>query len=340
MPPARSARFASRPGDVKKRKPIPQRSAAVPVRSIRRERVAQGRDREPLKNRRRRARNRTFITMLAFIVLVFAAGFTCLWLPAFRIQRVVAAGPDAEQIKVSVPPILTGRYKYIFPRDSIFFFPEADIRTYILQEYPDISAISISRTSFDSIAIDSIPRESAFIWCGSTYDAHEPVIVTPTSSTTGSAPTSTSTLPTCYDADAQGYIFASLPEDPSLAETLHIYGPLTASSTANGTILGQQIAQARFIPHTLTFVKAIKSLGVSVGALAIRGDEADLYTQGKTRITYVLGQEASAAALAQSAFPTLNLNNGSLSYVDLRFADKVYFKNVGQDVASSTVSTH
>ncbi|MBU2330176.1 hypothetical protein KKG57_01780, partial [Patescibacteria group bacterium] len=64
----------------------------------------------------------------------------------------------------------------------------------------------------------------------------------------------------------------------------------------------------------------------NVTSLAIRNDEADLYTTAGTRITYVLGQEQEAVITAASIFSQLNLNDGSVEYVDLRFAGKGYFK--------------
>src|SRR5262249_52105520 len=97
--------------------------------------------------------------------------------------------------------------------------------------------------------------------------------------------------------------------------------------------------EASMIPNALEFVKAIKSLGVPIVSLVIRGDEADLYAQSGTRITYVLGTEQTTATIAASAFPSLNLNDGSLEYIDLRFGDKVYFKKVGASTAGASATS-
>jgi hypothetical protein len=78
---------------------------------------------------------------------------------------------------------------------------------------------------------------------------------------------------------------------------------------------------------------------VPVVAFVIRGDEADLYAQSGTRITYVLGREEVTTQVAESAFPSLNLDDGSLEYVDLRFEGKAYFKKVGSDQANAATST-
>ncbi len=77
-------------------------------------------------------------------------------------------------------------------------------------------------------------------------------------------------------------------------------------------------------------MKALRVLNADVRSVDMRSDEADIYTRGATRITYVMGKEQQAANLAATAFPTLNLNDGSLLYVDLRFEGKVFFKKKEQ----------
>jgi len=323
--------------------PVPRpRSTPPPV--IRREKVPQGRNREPLRSVRRRQRRRTLTVILIILLLLIAGAIICLWLPAFRIQHVDAAGLDESNMQAIARSEMIGTYEYVLPRNSIFFFPLSEIRAQILAQYPEIAAVAISRESFNAIGIDSIPRETAFIWCGTTYVAgqrssHTPLIQTAssTAATSTSAVLPTISVPTCYDADSQGFIFAQNTNATStLADTLHVYGPLAVSTSTSNSLLAHTVSGATYIPNALEVVKVVKSLGISVVARVLRGDEADLDTQAGTRITYVLGQEAGAAQLAQSAFPSLNLNDGSLEYVDLRFNGKVYFKKTGGSVATST----
>lgn len=345
--------------------PLPKTVPAPPP-IIRREKVVQGRDREPLKARRKRARRRLSVLLSILVIAIVAAGFVGIWSPALRIQHVEAAGPDANGIETTSLGSLVGVEDYVVPRNSIFFFPEATLRANLLQQYPDISAVSISRASLDTIYIASVARESAFLWCGPTYEPNQTSAValasaiaqaTSTGITMNSSSTLTAALTTgvtqtpCYDADAQGDVFA--PDVDASPDTLRVYDPLASSSASTtsgigaGSPLGQYVDEADMIPNALQFVKAIKSLGVPIVSLVIRGDEADLYAQSGTRITYVLGTEEQTAVTAASAFPQLNLNNGSLSYVDLRFSGKVYYKKSGtttptnnQPAYSSAVSCY
>ena len=333
--------------------PKPQRRQRVVQESvsgtiIRREKVKQGREREPLKERRKRARRRTSLVLLILLLILVGGVFAGLWSSAFRIQHVEAAGPDSDGIQTAAMVSLAGTYEYVLPRNSIFFFPQSSLRAQILAEYPDVSAISISRVSFNTIAINSVPREPAFLWCGAAYTPTElstaPIVsIVATSSSVATLPTLPVSLPSapipCYDTDAQGDVYALDNGAPS--DTLRIYDSLASTSIASTSPLGEDISEANMIPNALQFVKVIKGLGVSVVALVIRGDEADLYAQSGTRVTYVLGTEEATAHVAESAFPDLNLNDGSLDYVDLRFAGKLYFKKTGSsNTGTSATSTY
>jgi len=153
----------------------------------------------------------------------------------------------------------------------------------------------------------------------------------------------------CYAADAEGLIYAYVPTTPDeiqaaapaassapqvalpqAAQGLNIYGPLADASTTDNPI-GSHVAGAQFIPGALQFARTMQSLGAPIEAVQLRGDEADIYLTGGTRLTYVLGQEEKAAALAKAAFPQLDLSDGSIDYVDLRFDGKVYFKKSETD---------
>jgi cell division septal protein FtsQ len=259
---------------------------------------------EPLRARRRAARRRLVIALVILFFILVGAGFYALWQPFARIQRIDVSGPhaDASQIPAAAQAALTGTYFHIVPKDSIFFFPKESVRQAVLAAYPDVTAVSVSRASLDAIRVTALGRTEAFVWCGEAYSA--------ATSTTG-----------CYSSDAEGFLYQTADVPP-----LPVYAALAASSTPG---IGAQIGNAGAILGMLQFDRAAATLGARVVALELNGDEANLYTSGGTRITYVAGQESAAAALAAASFRTLDLNSGSIEYVDLRFSGKVYYKNKG-----------
>jgi hypothetical protein len=218
---------------------------------------------------------------------------------------------------------LTGTYAFIIPRNSIFFFPKDDVRAAILREHPEAGALSISRDSFSSITIEATPRAKGFVWCGISLDAPY-------------------ANETCFDTDVEGLVFR--PSDVSTSTVvltvasgtpmtpgdLRIYAPVDQDLGEGASPVGARVVGATNIPNALRFVKAVRDLGVPVSALQLRGDEADLWVNKSTRITYVLGREEEAVQLAASVVPELTLDDGSIQYLDLRFKGKAYVKRYGE----------
>lgn len=255
---------------------------------------------------------------LAFLVCAFAGAFYAAWMPSLRVQEVTAQGPGAEVAKSIAQMKLAGTYAYVLPRNSIFFLPKEKIRRAILDAEPDVSAVSITPSTFSSIDVSTTPRAMSFLWCGTSIDA--------TLADGG-----------CFDADIEGLIFKqdSAATSSTATSTAHVNGTVRVFSALDKELADGQspirlhIASPALIPDALKFVDSIRQLGAPVTSLAIRGDEADLWLNGPTRITYVLGHEKEAAELAASALPTLQLTNGSIKYVDLRFPGKAYVMRYG-----------
>ncbi len=283
--------------------PVSKRNVAIP-----RAKKQRAESREPLKKRRKKTQKAFFIVVGVLILILIAAFFYIAWLPAFRIASVTATGPHAEEAKQLAQRTLEGTHAFVLPRNSLFFIPENDVRARILAEYPDVEAVSISASGLTQLSITTLPRAEAFVWCGASPELAESQ---------------------CYSANAEGLIFAPVPlEVSSTSEALRIFSAVEGRGGA--TPVTARISYASRIPEALRFIKAIQTLGADVVSVSFRADEADLYTEAGTRITYVLGREQEAAGIAASVFPQLSLNDGSVSYVDLRFSGKAYFKRANE----------
>jgi len=291
---------AMRPRATKPREAAP---AAAPITkkgvTIARGKRVRPEAKESLKKRRKKAKKALLMALgiaaaLFAVVLLIAA-----WQPALRISDVVAEGPHAEEARGQAAAELRGTHFFILPRNSLFAVPERDIRARLLAAYPDIEAVSIRSRGLTTLSVTLVPRAEAFLWCGQARSLESP----------------------CYSTNAEGLIFA---EAASSTELLRVYGPVEGQEGL--TPIRARLSHAPRIPEALRFIKAMQTLGADVGEVAFREDEADLYTEADTRITYVLGKEEEAAGVAASVFPQLSLNDGSIQYVDLRFSGKAYFK--------------
>lgn len=268
---------------------------------------------ESLKKRRKKAHTAGLVAIGVGFVVILILVIYIAWLPALRVNAVRVQGLHDVEVEQVVHTTLTGTHGFVLPRNSIFFIPEQDIRANVFAAHPDIESLSISADGFTALNIATTGRTEVFTWCGASH-------ATP--------------LSPCFSITADGLVFA---ESANVGESvLRVFAPL--ADRAEPPYPGAYVMYAERIPETIRFIKALQTLGAGITTVAYRGDEADLYTRGGTRITYVLGREELAAGIAASVFPQLSLNDGSIQYVDLRFSGKAYFKRASDMGGDDTES--
>lgn len=282
----------------------------------------QGSDRLAARRRKRRLRL-VVASVILFALLLWAAVYG-LSQPIVRISSVEVVGADASLAPLETPAQarpgisdalsltgladvakedMQGTYLGIIPRDSILFFPAARIRADILATHPDFAAISISRTGFSSIEIKIDNRVPIAQWCG----------LAPTPGVDAY----------CYVFDASGVIFAAAATTTQTINTFTLYAPLEGATEEP---LRATIAHASLLPTAFDFARQLATFGSPVSSIVMRDDEVDDYFESGTRLTYVLGREQEAYTALMSARANLNIADGSLEYVDLRFGGNVYLK--------------
>lgn len=269
-----------------------------------------------LRDKRKTRRKKIYRLILILVLLLCIGALVILWQPFVRVGQIEATGPHAKEMSVFVHNILQGTRYGVFPKNSIFFLPTEEIRLSILEEYPDIEAVSLSPSGLTTLSISSTGRASAFWWCGTSYSLGRE---------------------RCFETDTSGKIFTPIQASSTQASsTPFIVFSQFQGSQSTDSPLGGMIVNSSKLPDMLRFVKTLKGLGAPVVSAEIRGDEADIYTSGGTRITYVLGREPQAASLAATAFPSLDVQGTSLLYIDLRFTSKIYFKKKDVSVGTPT----
>jgi cell division septal protein FtsQ len=268
---------------------------------------------ERLATRRRKRRRRLLIALGVLALLLCGGVLYGLQQSTVRISRVEVFGADASLARVA-QEAMKGSYLGIIPRDSLFFFPEENIRSQIIAKDTDIATISIFRNGLNGLTIKVNTRVPIARWCGATY----------------SPPVGTSTpIADCYVFDDSGFVFATTTAVP-LVNSFNFYEPQASTSSS---IVGSTLPHVGEFPAAFNFARQLAVLGSPVVAVVIRGNEVDDYLANGTRITYVLTQEQNAYSALVSAGSNLNLKNGSLEYVDLRFERKMYLKKKGGTVS-------
>lgn len=266
--------------------------------------------------RRRRRRRRALIALGIIFFLLCTGIIYELRQSTVRISHVQVFGPPAGEAGAdqSLADIarraMHGYYLGVIPRDSIFFFPASRIRAGIVAEYPEIAAVSIFRNGLTSISVKANARVPVARWCGlaPTADVEE----------------------YCYVFDASGFIFAAAATSTQTLNPFILYAPLDGGGLepmpTGRQALRATLAHAERLPSAFDFARQISTFGSQVTRVIIRGDEVDDYLGSGTRITYVLGSEQDAFTALVSSREHLNLADGSIEYVDLRFAGETYVK--------------
>ncbi len=262
---------------------------------------------ERLVERRRSRRRFGRIAFFILLLLLLGAMLYGLRQPSVRISHIQISGTDVNLAHYATEA-MEGMYLGLVPRNSFFFVPERRIRSAILADYLGFATVSIVRTDLTGISITVTERTAVARWCGSTPS-------TSSSQAEGQ----------CYVFDPNGFIFEIAATSTQTLNSFSLYAPIAGNVQDP---LRATLADADKLPAMFDFARRVDAFGSPVTTILIRNDEVDDYLSSGTRITYVLGNEQNAITALVSAEGNLNLSDGSLDYVDLRFDGKVYLKKV------------
>lgn len=283
--------------------------------------------RERLAVRRKRIRRRLFIASIIASCVLLGTALYGMQQSSVRISHVVIYGADQSLAQVALGA-LQGSYLGIIPYDSTFFFSAARIRADILASHPEIAAISIYRNGLNGLSVKVSDRIAIARWCGDSPVTMRPEPIA-TSSRQGLAASTTESfdISKCLVFDANGFLYASGPET-AFVNPFAVYEPLGGDLATTSLLIGKILPNAYRFPAAFDLARQLTTLGSPVATVVFRGDEVDMYLKSGTRVTYVLGSEGGAYTALTSAHDSLDLADGSIDYVDLRFDGKVYVKRV------------
>lgn len=273
--------------------------------------------RQSLAARRRRRRRRILVSVVFLFGIGIAGILYLLTLPTFRISHIDIAGATDKSVLNIAEASVRGSILGIIPRDSIVFFPASALRANILAADRNIATVSIRRTGLTSIAITLRARTPIARWCGSgPFSRPEAYFLVREATSTP-----------CYVFDDSGVLYATTTNE-QLINSFAVYEPIASTSGPMHAVL----PNAARLPEAFSFARQLSTLGSPVESVVIREKEIDMYLVSGTRVTYVLGDEQETYTALVSASDNLNLADGSIEYVDLRFDGKVYLKKKNASV--------
>ena len=273
---------------------------------------------EELIHKRRRSRRR-FVAILAVVFVALAIGAVLATrIPRIQIRTVAVQGNkviDTADIQTVVNADLVGHYGYIVPRSNFFLYPKAKMLADLAVAFPRLRNISIYRSSLNALLVTVTEERGTALWCGTQID---PIDL--------QAP--------CYFADQDGTIIDTAPLYSGNVYPRFFGGTVPAGASP----LGHTFIDPASYRKLLDFDAAVSGLGFSLQAIRLGPGDEDAFVidlgGGNTALIRFKASDDYAvllanlkAALGKSELSgQLARDKANLTYFDLRFTNKVYYK--------------
>lgn len=255
----------------------------------------------------------------AFVALIVALVGGVVWLSriqALAINTVQVSGNvgiESSDIQSIANAHLAGTYAAVFPKSNKLLYPKKAIEQDIRTHFPSISTLTID-TEKNSLDVSISERKPAYVWCKGS----------PTKSETD-----------CYFMDDKGYIFSEAPNFSGDAY-FAFYGLISDDNPIGKTFLG---------PDQFTaleqFRASLKQENIIITSyLAKAEDVSEVYLSTGGKIIFKASQNpetlaASLILLKKNTDLFKSENAKSLEYIDLRFGNKVFYKNYGDNAVQT-----
>ncbi len=243
--------------------------------------------------------------------LSFAGVAVLAHLPDLTVSSVTVSGNrvlTAEELASFVEWQLSGAYGFFIPKSNALLYPRTEAEAALLKAFPRLKEASLSLTSSTKAHLAVVERVPYARWCRARASAERPDIPEQ-----------------CYYIDANGFIYGrALIEGEGLARFSGGIGTTTNS-------IGAQLLAAEEFRNLTSFMGSLDSLSLSPSTLELRGDgDISIMLQGGPAILVNkddnLAEEFSnlQSVLQSPEFQGVSLE--SIEYFDLRFGNKIYFK--------------
>ena len=238
--------------------------------------------------------------------------------PEVTIRTISVSGGSTvphELIENKVQSVLTGTYALLIPRRFAYIFPQKDIIA-IVNAIPRVHDASVIRASSNELRVSFEEYTPYALWCDS-------------------ATIEASSTPTCVFLDEKGFAYAPAPT---------LIGETLIRLVIEGRIpeQGVQVYNAETLARYAVFSRSISSHHDSHLRAITETKDGDLILHLSSDVNVLMTKDASIQDIfekIESLFQSDSFKGKQLEefeYIDLRFGNKVYVKERGADLATST----
>lgn len=272
------------------------------------------------RNRRVRRLRLIVLFFIFFVSLVGALSFFSSS-PSIVINNIIIKGNsiiDTKEIESSVIEKLKGKYFYLFSKSNFLIYPHDKIYNSMLLDFPRIEKLSIKRNGLNTLSIEIDERAGSYLYCGVNIPENKEEIGE-----------------NCFFVNNDGYVFDKA---PYFSGDVYFKYYINLKEENDKPLGAQMMSPERF--HELVrFMDGIVKLGFKPSYLVVSDDGIHslyLSSGGLNPNPKIIFKEDNdltlildnlSTAMGEKEFANeVNSKYDILSYIDLRFKNKVLYK--------------
>lgn len=252
----------------------------------------------------RKERHRKTRRFLLLFLAVFSVGGGLAYVlsrPAFRIQETLLVGvtrAPEETVRALLSEELSGEYLGFIPKAHIIFYPRKAILESLLLRFPSFSRVSLSLKNLAALQVAVREREPEALWCVGERG--------------------------CFLLDGNGVAF-----EEANSESERLYYRLEKVATSSP--IGRTVIPPLRLAALFSFLKELEQLSLEPRRVVFSGTrdmEVALSDGARLRLRendYARALANLRALLWSEALPRSG-DGLAVSYIDLRYGNKIYFK--------------
>lgn len=292
--------------------------------------------------KKRKKKQIMFGTVFGVVLSCLVAGIVWgAYSESFQIVQLNVRGTQGElenQIRESAQSMLQEKVMWVFPKSNTFLFPKHTLYQQIIDSYPKVLSVEVTKTGLKTLTIDVVERKAHSLWCSGV-----PPHLTP------------DVMGRCFFVDNTGYIYT---QSPYFSD--HVYFELygepydyataleSASATSSDIDVDENMPETgevsfiglHYLPEesylaAMQTVELLKSIDITTHTLVVHSkDFFELVMDEGGVIKFNLQAEpqqmvtdlktALDAKFQERKDKTLK----DIEYIDIRFTNKVVFKFV------------
>ncbi len=278
-----------------------------------------------------RKRERVRVALKSGAMLVGVALFCALMvyvihLDVFRLTELTIETDGIigqDMLTNSLAESVTGTFFGVVPHDTVFRFSHKNLKASLIEAFPRIEDVAITRTDFYNLHVAVHERTPAALWCG---DVVPPIAYVKLSDLDD---TSDNLWGTCYLVDKTGYIYARAPQYSGTVLPRY-YGSLTKAEP-----IAQQYIDTENFTRWQYFNKILNDNNLPAHAMLFV-DEHDVEVYLTNGYKLLIPREEDVEVISRRLFALLGSDSidaeKDVEYIDLRFGNKAFVRYFGDNV--------